>query len=273
MLAPLLERPDAAELVTEWSVAADVDLAGLGTAADADEIRDTAVAQPLLTAAALLSARALDRVDVVCGHSIGELAALAVAGVLTPVEAVALAAARGRAMAQASAAAPTGMAAVLGGDDAGVRAMVGALGLEVATVNVRGQLVVGGPQESLALLAQQPPAGARVRPLATAGAFHTSAMQSAVPVLQALVDALVPRQARLPVIANADGAVLTDGRELLQRLVAQLTGPVRFDLCLQTLAGLEPGTVVELAPAGTLTAIAKRALTDVAFNTTDVVAA
>ena len=259
MLRPWLPLPGALESVARWSEVAGLDLLAAGTTEPAEVIRDTAVAQPLLTAVALLSARALDREpDVVCGHSIGELGALALAGVLTEDEAVSLAAARGRLMAAAAAAAPTGMAAVLGGE--GVLEAAARLGLEVATVNVAGQTVLGGPVEALDALAAEPPAGARVRRLETAGAFHTRAMASAVPGFTALVAQLSPRPARLPVVANADGALVTDGRELLDRLVAQLTGPVRFDLCLATLAEQGVTRVVELAPAGTLTALAKRAL-------------
>lgn len=266
MLAAWLDLPGAAADLATWSDAAGLDLLRLGTTADADEIRDTAVAQPLLTAAALLSARALDVTpDIVCGHSIGELAALAVAGVLDPTSAVSLAAERGRAMAVASAAAPTGMAAILGGDAAEVLAAATALGLEVATVNVAGQVVVGGPIAALDALAENPPAAARVRRLETAGAFHTTAMSSAVPRLSELVAAITPGAPVCTVVANADGAVVTDGRELLDRLVGQLTGPVRFDLCLTTVAGLNPSRVIELAPGGTLAAVAKRALPGVSI--------
>ena len=261
MLATWLDLPGAAADLATWSDAAGLDLLRLGTTADADEIRDTAVAQPLLTAAALLSVRALEVTpDIVCGHSIGELAALAVAGVLDPTSAVSLAAERGRAMAVASAAAPTGMAAILGGDAAEVLAAATALGLEVATVNVAGQVVVGGPVAALDALAENPPAAARVRRLETAGAFHTTAMSSAVPRLSELVAAITPGIPLCTVVANADGAVVTDGRELLDRLVGQLTGPVRFDLCLTTVASLNPTRVIELAPGGTLAAVAKRAL-------------
>lgn len=267
MLEPWLGLPGARADLAAWSAVADLDLLHLGTAADAATIRDTSVAQPLLTATALLSARAVDAPDLVCGHSIGELGALALAGVLGHAEAVGLAAARGRLMAAASAAAPTGMVAALGGDQDAVRAGALALGLEVATVNVAGQTVFGGPVAALDALAADPPGGARVRRLETAGAFHTSAMSSAVPGFAALVAALQPRDARVPVVANADGAVLTDGRELLERLVVQLTGPVRFDLCLQAVAAQAPTRVVELAPAGTLTALAKRALPGVGLVT------
>ncbi|MCU1594043.1 MAG: malonyl CoA-acyl carrier protein transacylase [Frankiales bacterium] len=261
MLLPWLDLPGAAADLATWSDAAGLDLLRLGTTAAADEIRDTAVAQPLLTATALLSARALEiPPDVVCGHSIGEIAALAVAGVIDASSAVRLAAERGRAMALASATSPTGMAAVLGGDADEVLAAAALHGLEVATVNVAGQVVVGGPVASLEALAANPPTAARVRRLETAGAFHTSAMAPAVPRLTELVAAVVPGEPLCTVVANRDGAVVTDGRELLDRLVGQLTGPVRFDLCLQTIAGLQPTTVYELAPGGTLAAVAKRAL-------------
>jgi [acyl-carrier-protein] S-malonyltransferase len=265
MLLPWLDLAGAESALAEWSEAAGLDLLHLGTVAGAEEIRDTAVAQPLLTAAALLSARALDLMpDVVCGHSIGELAALALAGVLSDAAAVRLAAERGRAMAVAAATSPTGMAAILGGDAEEVLAAAAAHGLEVATVNVAGQVVVGGPLAALDALAAAPPAASRVRRLETAGAFHTSAMASAVPRLSELVAATTPGQPRCTVVANADGAVVDSGRELLDRLVGQLTGPVRFDLCLQTIASLQPTRVIELAPGGTLSAVAKRALPGVA---------
>lgn len=261
MLAPWLDQSGAAEDLAAWSAAAGLDLLRLGTAGDAEQIRDTAVAQPLLTATALLSARALDvEPDAVCGHSIGELAALAVAGVIPPAVAVALAAERGRAMAKAAAIRPTGMVAALGGDESAVREAAEAHGLELATVNVAGQSVFGGPVEALEAFAAAAPGGARVRRLETAGAFHTSAMAPAVPALAALVARVEAAPARCTVVANADGAVVQDPEKLLDRLVGQLTGPVRFDLCLATLAGLAPTRVVELAPGGTLAALVKRGL-------------
>lgn len=272
-LLPWLALPGAVALLAAWSDAAGLDLFAAGTTAGAEEIRDTAVAQPLLTATALLSARALDRTpDLVCGHSVGEIGALALAGVLTETEAMALAAARGRLMAEAAAAAPTGMAATLGGDETAIRAAAADLGLEVATVNVTGQLVLGGPVEALDALAAAQPGGARVRRLETAGAFHTRAMAPAVPGFAALVAAITPGEPACPVVANADGALVTDGRALLDRLVAQLTGPVRFDLCLATLQAAGITEVVEVAPAGTLLALAKRALPGAALTKADAVA-
>jgi [acyl-carrier-protein] S-malonyltransferase len=263
MLAPWLELPGAPDALGRWSELAGLDLVAAGTSWDDAAIKDTAVAQPLLTAAALLSARALLGEDVpgaVCGHSIGELPALAVAGVLTDDDAITLAALRGRAMAEATRLAPTGMAAVLGGDAGEVLAAAARHGLEVATVNVAGQVVLGGPVGALQALAADAPTGARVRLLEVAGAFHTSAMQSAATALAAGIAALQPGTPRTTVIANRDGAVVTDGREALDRLVGQLTSAVRFDLCLSTIAALAPGSVIELAPGGTLTAMAKRAL-------------
>lgn len=263
MLRPWLTVPGAQERLDHWSSLTGLDLLQLDSAATADELRDTAVAQPMLTAAALLSAEAFVAAegrgpDVVCGHSIGEVAAAAVAGVLTADEAVQLAAARGAAMAAAAMAAPTGMAAVLGGDDADVRRVAADLGLEVATVNVAGQLVLGGPVAALDALAAAPLGRARVRRLDVAGAFHTQAMLPAVEELQRRVDALDPGAANCPIVANADGAWLIDGREVLDRLVGQLTAPVRFDLCLASLTGATH--VVEVAHGGVLAGLAKRAL-------------
>ncbi len=263
LLLPWLDLPGARERVTRWSALTELDLLDLGTRGTAEQIRDTAVAQPLLVATALLSARALLGEAVpgaVCGHSIGELAALAVAGVVSSDDAVVLAAQRGRAMADAAALAPTGMAAVLGGDPAQVAAAAQALGLEVATVNVAGQQVLGGPVETLDRFAADPPAGTRVKPLDVAGAFHTAAMGPARDRFATALAALRPRRALCPVVADADGEPVTDGPALLDRLAAQLTGPVRFDLCLQSLRRLGATAVVELAPAGTLTPLAKRAL-------------
>ena len=263
MLAPWLDLPGAAEKVARWSELTGLDLVALGTTASAEDVRDTAVAQPLLTVAALLSAEALLGPvvpDAVLGHSVGELPALAVAGVLTPDEVVRLAALRGRAMADAAAVHPTGMAAVLGGDETEVLALAAELGLEVATVNVAGQVVLGGHTAALDELVAAPPARARVRRLDVAGAFHTAAMLPARDRLDRAVQALEPSAALCAVVANADGAVVTDGREAVDRLVAQLTGPVRFDQCLRRLAAIGATAVVELAPGGTLTALAKRAL-------------
>lgn len=285
MLLPWLDLPGARERVASWSERTGLDLLRLGTTATAEEIRDTAVAQPLLTVAALLTADAVlggpvgrggAVPDAVCGHSVGELSALAVAGVVSADEAVSLAALRGAAMASAAAVGPTGMSAVLGGDADQVAQAIAAAGLSVATVNVAGQVVVGGSRADLDAFAAAPPAGARVRPLDVAGAFHTDAMAPAAAALAEAVARLRPGTPACTVVANADGEVVTDGAALLDRLVGQLTGPVRFDRCLATLAGLGVDRVVELAPGGTLAGLAKRALTGatvLALKTTDDLAA
>jgi len=258
MLTPWLDLPDARATVQRWSERTGLDLLELGTTATAEQVRATEVAQPLLTAVALLCGRAVlagSAPTAVCGHSIGELSALALAGVMTDDDAVALAAGRGALMAQAAAVRPTTLAAVLGGsvdEDE-----LAAAGLEVATVNVPGQVVVGGPVD--ALQAWTPSSGARVRPLDVAGAFHTSAMAPAVDGFRALVEQAPASDAVCDVVANGDGAALRDGRELMRRLVGQLTRPVRFDLCLQTLSAAPTAGAFELAPAGVLTGMAKRA--------------
>ncbi len=263
MLGPWLALPDATETVGRWSEITGLDLAAAGTTWSDEAIRDTSVAQPLLTALSLLSARALlgdATPDAVCGHSIGELPMLSVAGVLTDDEAISLAALRGQAMAAATRAAPTGMAAVLGGDADEVLSAARRHGLELATVNVAGQAVLGGPLSALDALAASPPPGARVRRLDVAGAFHTTAMAPATAAFATALAALAPRGPRGTIIANRDGSVVTSGRQALLRLGDQLTSAVRFDQCLQTLRELHVTSVVEVAPGGTLTALAKRAL-------------
>lgn len=259
LLTPWLELPQATATVERWSARTGLDLLELGTSAPADVVRRTELAQPLLTAVALLSGRALlagAQPGVVLGHSVGELSALALAGVLDDDDAVVLAAGRGALMAAAAARRATGMAALLGGT-VDEHAVADA-GLELATVNCAGQVVVGGPVE--ALDAWTPPRGVRVRRLDVAGAFHTSAMAPAVDGLRSLIAGVPVRDAVCDVIANADGAVLRDGRTLLDRLVGQLTRPVRFDLCLAAVDRAARAT--ELAPAGVLTALVRRARPD-----------
>lgn len=259
------------------SAVSGLDLVHFGTEADADTIRDTAIAQPLLVATAIATAAALEaRPDAVSGHSVGELAAAAIAGVLTAEEAVVLVRERGRAMAQAAAATPTGMTAVLGGDRDDVLATLAAHGLTPANDNGPGQIVAAGTLAQLAALAEKPPTKARLIPLSVAGAFHTDHMLPAVGHLAELAQSLTPGTPTTAVISNRDGQVVADGGEVLQRIVSQIGNPVRWDLCMSSMIDLGVTGVLELTPAGTLTGIAKRAMKGVetfALKTPDDLAA
>jgi len=258
MLSSLLENPQNQALLRSWSEAIGLDLVRLGTTADADEIKDTANAQPLIVAAGLLAFRALEGTDfsLVAGHSVGEITAAAIAGVISPIDALTLVRARGVEMAKAAAAKPSGMAAVLGGEREVVLQAIADLGLVAANDNGGGQIVAAGDLGALSKLA---PEGARVRPLAVAGAFHTSYMQSAVEPLSALAAAMEVSDPKVGVISNKDGAVITNGREVLDRIVAQISNPVRWDLCMESLLSHGVTGVIEVPPAGTLVGLIKRA--------------
>jgi len=266
MLAPWLVDDGSRAAVARWSDLTGLDLERLGTTADADEIKDTAVTQPLVVATALLAHGLLaDRVElpvslVAAGHSVGELAAAAVAGVLTPDAAVALAAVRGREMAAACALEPTGMSAVLGGNPDEVLARIEELGLDAANRNGAGQVVAAGPRDALAALAGDPPARARVVPLAVAGAFHTRFMAPAEKALGEYATSVTPDEPTTTLLSNADGSVVTGGAEALRRLVAQVTLPVRWDACQATMRELGVSALIELPPAGTLVGLARREL-------------
>ncbi len=266
MLTPWLALEGASARVAEWSTATGLDLARLGTTAEAEEIKDTAVTQPLVVALSLLAAGELARrIDLpanaaVVGHSVGELTAAAIAGVLTADEAVAFAAIRGREMAAACALQPTGMSAVLGGDPDEVIAALDRLGLEAANRNGAGQVVAAGPHGALAALAQDKPDRARVMPLVVAGAFHTRFMAPAEHALAEYAAQLTAKDPSRPLLSNADGEVVDKGTEVLHRLVAQVTKPVRWDSCMATLGALGVTATIELPPAGTLSGLVKRDL-------------
>lgn len=267
MLAPWLELPGARETLGAWGEAVGVDLLVHGTTSDAETIRDTAVAQPLLTASALLSARQLldgVRPDLVAGHSVGEFPAAAIAGVVDETTALRLVTVRGAAMARAAAAAPTGMSAVLGGDPQEVLDRIAALGLTPANVNGGGQVVAAGGLEALEALAAEPPARARVVPLQVAGAFHTSVMAPAVGELAAAAEQVSPADPAVTLLSNADGAPVASGAVVLERLVSQVASPVRWDLCCEQMLALGVTGLVELAPGGVLTGLARRTLPGVA---------
>ncbi|MEU6848753.1 ACP S-malonyltransferase [Actinacidiphila alni] len=265
-LAPWLELPGAADRLSGWSAAAELDLAHYGTKADADEIRDTKVAQPLLVAAGLLSAAELTGgpaplvPGAVAGHSVGEITAAVLAGVLSADDAMAFVAARGRAMADAAAVTETGMSAVLGGDPDTVVAHLAGLGLTPANINGAGQIVAAGTAAQLAALTENKPEKARVIALKVAGAFHTEHMAPAVATLEALAPSLTVADPALPYASNADGQVVTAGAEIVRRLVAQVSNPVRWDLCMETFKERGVTAMIEVSPGGTLVGLAKRAL-------------
>ncbi|MEV6108845.1 ACP S-malonyltransferase [Streptomyces sp. NPDC051940] len=269
-LTPWLDLPGLSERLGAWSDAAGIDLVRYGTTADADEIRDTAVAQPLLVAAGLVSAYALfgddlvgavkEQTGAVAGHSVGELTAAALTGVLSPEEALRLVRERGLAMAEAAAVTETGMSAVLGGDPDAVVAHLQGLGLTPANINGGGQIVAAGTAAQLAALAEDKPEKARVIPLKVAGAFHTTHMEPAVATLAAKVKELTPADPATPYVSNKDGQVVTFGQEVVDRLVGQVANPVRWDLCMETFTAHGATALVELLPGGTLTGLAKRAM-------------
>ncbi|MEN8655104.1 ACP S-malonyltransferase [Streptomyces sp. 21So2-11] len=263
-LTPWLDLPGAADRLAGWSDAIGLDLVHFGTRADADAIRDTAVAQPLLVAAGLLTAAALDSraaVSVVAGHSVGEITAAAYAGVLTEEAALSFVRTRGLGMAQAAAVTETGMAALLGGDAETVFAHLDKLGLTPANVNGAGQIVAAGTAEQLAALAEDKPEGVRrVVPLKVAGAFHTRHMAPAVAELDKSAQDLVVSDPSVTYVSNADGKTVATGSEVVARLVSQVSNPVRWDLCMETFNELGATTLIELCPGGTLTGLAKRAM-------------
>src|SRR5882757_8222122 len=273
LTGPRAEQVDAPATLARWSDRTGLDLVALGTTATADEIKDTAVTQPLIVAAALLAYQqltaALKETDAgadalagfpTAGHSVGELAAAAVAGSLSADAAVELAAVRGREMAAACALEQTGMSAVLGGKPEQVLQRLDELGLDPANQNGAGQVVAAGPLEALERLAAEPPERARVISLAVAGAFHTRFMAPAEEALRAYADKLDFADPRRPLLSNADAATVGTGTELRNRLVAQVTLPVRWDLCMAGLRELGVSAVIELAPAGTLSGLVKREL-------------
>ncbi|MYM19014.1 acyltransferase domain-containing protein [Brevibacterium sp. 5221] len=262
-LSSFLELEAFAQAIGEMSEACGLDLAALGTTADAEEIKDTAVAQPLLVAAAIAAGQQLlpqAAPQLLAGHSVGEIAAAQLAGILSPADAMRFVTVRAQGMARASAAEPTGMAAVVGGQADDVLAAIGAAGLSPANVNGGGQTVAAGSLAGIERLAEAPPERARVLPLKVAGAFHTAYMEPALPELRETAGQLRAADPTTPILTNADGSAVASGARYVELLVHQVTNPVRWDLCQSTM--LESGAtgLLELVPGGTLTGIAKRAL-------------
>ena len=266
-LSPWLELPGVRERAERLSELTGIDVVTHGTVSDEETIKDTAVAQPLIVAAGLLALDPLlgedggiTRAEAVAGHSVGEITAAAAAGVLSPDEALLFVRERGAGMAAASAVRPTGMSAVMGGDPDEVTEVIAAAGLTAANINGAGQVVAAGTLEQVEALTANPPSRARVIPLKVAGAFHTQHMAPAVSALAQRATGMTVRDPDVKVISNADGQVVTSGRELLDRLVAQVSTPVRWDLCMDTLTELGVTALIELPPAGTLTGLAKRGM-------------
>jgi [acyl-carrier-protein] S-malonyltransferase len=268
-LTPWFEYFDAqgdfsANLLSTWSEGAGLDLRHLGTTADADEIKDTSKAQPLLVLGGLTGAGALfagdsSKIALVAGHSVGEITAAAFAQVISGDDAISLVAARGRQMAKAAEGSSTGMSAVLGGERDLIVTYLKSLGLTAANENGAGQIVAAGSLTALATLSENPPAESRVRALAVSGAFHTSVMEPAVSVLRELASHVEVCDPILSILSNKDGAAVTSGREVIDRIVGQISGPVRWDLCMQTMADIGVTGVIEMPPAGTLVGLIKRA--------------
>ncbi|MGW5280113.1 ACP S-malonyltransferase [Streptomyces collinus] len=277
-LTPWLDLPGASDRVAAWSEAIGLDLVHYGTRADADAIRDTAVAQPLLVAAGILSVAALGDISelapgAVAGHSVGEITAAAFAGVLDDAAALRLVRTRGLAMADAAAITETGMSALLGGDPDVSVAHLEKLGLTPANINGAGQIVAAGTLEQLAALNEDMPEGVRkVVALKVAGAFHTRHMAPAVETLAGAAAALSPADPKVTYVSNKDGRTVETGAEVLERLVGQVANPVRWDLCMETFKALGVTALIEVCPGGTLTGLAKRALpgvTTLALKTPD----
>ena len=264
-LSPWLEVPGLDDRLARYSEAAGIDLEAHGTTSDADTIRDTAVAQPLIVAAGLLTLSVLldgrrNLLGGIAGHSVGEFTAAAAAGILSSTDAMALVAERGRAMADAAAMTPTGMSAVVGADETELLSVLDDFGLEPANFNGGGQIVVAGALDALDKLKEAPPAGARVIPLQVAGAFHTRYMASAVDRLESAASGLTAETPALPIWTNRDGHRVSSGREFLDLLVGQVSSPVRWDRCMESFAAAGVTGIIEVAPAGALVGLAKRAL-------------
>lgn len=264
-LAPWLELDGVTETLAVYSEAAEVDLELHGTESDADTIRDTRVAQPLIVAASLIAAKALFAAsgrapDGIAGHSVGEFAALAETGVISAEETMRLVGVRGRAMADAAAQTPTGMSAAIGGDESAVLARLDELGLSPANFNGGGQIVVAGALPALAALAAEPVRGTRVISLQVAGAFHTAYMDSAVDALRSAVAEVTPNDPHTMLWTNKDGSVVASGTQALDLIVNQVSSPVRWDLCMSSFTDNGITGLIELAPAGALTGLAKRGL-------------
>jgi [acyl-carrier-protein] S-malonyltransferase len=266
MLAPWITNPDSLDLLASWSQAIDLDLIHLGTQADADEIRDTANAQPLIVAAGLLSAKDLavgNAVSFMAGHSVGEITAAALAGVFSEVDALRLVRIRGVEMAKAAHGSESGMSAVLGGVREDVLQAIADAGLLAANDNGGGQIVAAGSLQALSTLA---PEGARVRALQVSGAFHTEFMRPALVAFKAFAAEIAVKDSQIGLLSNKDGAPLLSGARILDRIIEQIASPVRWDLCMASMESIGVTHAIEIAPAGTLVGLLKRGAPGIATH-------
>jgi [acyl-carrier-protein] S-malonyltransferase len=260
-LSSFLELETFSAQIDELSADSGIDLRLHGTESDDETIKDTALAQPLLVASAIACAAELGiSPGVVAGHSVGEIAAAQIAGILTAADAMRFVSVRGQGMASAAATTPTGMSAVVGGQPEDVLSAIEAAGASPANVNGGGQTVAAGSLDALSALSENPPERARVIPLQVAGAFHTEYMAPATDDLAATAADLSPSDPQVTILSNSDGAVVASGREYVDRLVKQVTNPVRWDLCQEALLSSGITGMIELVPGGTLTGIARRAM-------------
>lgn len=281
-LSPWRELPGAAAALASYADRVGIDLVAHGTTSDADTIRDTAVAQPLLVAAGIMAADCLVEGDgfaaastagvlpaVIAGHSVGEVTAAALAGVLDEGQALDLVRVRSQGMAAAAAREETGMAAVVGGVRDEVLAALSAQGLHPANINSAAQVVAAGPVDAISALVENPPARARVIPLQVAGAFHTPYMASAIDELRSTASAMDPRDPSDAVVllSNAGGERVTSGRRFLDLIVSQVASPVDWEACMKQMKALGVTGLLELNPGGTLTGLAKRELKGIALQT------
>ena len=265
-LGPWVAEPTFRDKLMAMSDSVGMDLVTHGTLSDADTIRDTAIAQPLIVAAGLLTISALfaagrrEKIGGIAGHSVGEFTAAAASGILTEADAMSLVRDRGAAMAHAASFAQTGMSAVLGGDEAELLARLDELDLQPANFNGGGQVVVAGPLPALATLKEAPPAGTRVIPLQVAGAFHTRYMSSAVESLRGAAAKLPKSDPTLTIWTNHDGTAVTSGTQFVDLMVGQVSSPVRWDKTMEAFAAAGVTGMIEVAPAGALVGLARRGL-------------
>ena len=264
-LTPWLELPSFAQSLSAMANASGIDLMAHGTVSDADTIRDTAVAQPLIVGAgvatlAALQAEGLSKFSGVAGHSVGEITASVAAGILSPEDGIRFVAKRGSEMAAAATKTHTSMAAVLGGDSADVAKYLRGLGLTPANYNGGGQIVAAGSAEAIAKLQSEPMEGTKVIPLQVAGAFHTSYMEPAVAEVAEFAKSLTPKDPEVQIWSNSNGSNISSGAAYLETLVSQVSNPVRWDLCMAAMVEAGVTGLIEVAPAGTLVGLAKRSM-------------